>query len=152
MVNIRKTEERDIEEIKKIYANAFGYALETMNCIKGFREYVMFATNQGYAYIIEDDGVCCAVILAYEKPDIIYGKNLYIELLSVLPEYQKKGYSKILINQIIKDAKQKDIRQITVATQCFKEAYQIYLKYGFKDAEMDRRYMYKDLKKDPELL
>ena len=89
----------------------------------------------------------CGVLLAYEKPDIEWGKVLYIELLAVLPEYQKKGIGTELLNKIRKDAANSGYVELALRTGCYLDAYHMYTKYGFRDTRSDRRYMILNLKK-----
>ena len=44
--------------------------------------------------MIENNLKVYGVIIGYEKPDIYYGKSLYIDIIAILPEEQKKGYGK----------------------------------------------------------
>lgn len=149
MAVIRKIEEKDINEVGRIYLKAFGYCEEAINYYTGLAEYVKFSMEQGYAYTVMEEALCGA-ILAYEIPDMFRGRLLYVELLAVLPEYQKKGYGKMLMNQIISDAKEKGLKEITIRTGCYMDSYQIYKNWGFKDTRSDARYMFKNLKTDKE--
>lgn len=143
---IRKIEDGDIETVGKIFLNAFDHPEETLKYYKGFGDYVNFAVNQEYAHVAVVDEVCCGVILAYETPDMFCGKKLYIELLAVLPEYQKNGYARKLFEQIVSDAKEKGIKEISIRTGCYMDSYQIYKNWGFRDTRLDCRYMVKTLK------
>lgn len=44
--------------------------------------------------LIENNLKVYGVIIGYEKPDIYYGKSLYIDIIAILQEEQKKGYGK----------------------------------------------------------
>lgn len=88
-----------------------------------------------------EEDVVCGVLFAYEVPDLMFGEILYIELLAVLPEYQKKGIGTKLLNQVRVDANNAGFQEITLRTACYLDAYEIYKKYGFKDTKTDRRYM-----------
>lgn len=147
-MNIREVKENDIETIGKIYAKAFGYIEEIASCFNGFSEYVNFCVKQNYAYVIEDKAEICGVILGYVKPDLCFGKSLYIELLAILPEYQGKGYGKALIDKIESAAKDKGIKELSLRTACYMEAFHVYHHLGFKDTRDDQRYMVRRIKEE----
>jgi ribosomal protein S18 acetylase RimI-like enzyme len=140
-MNIREVTEQDIGIIEKIYAKAFSHREEAMRYYKGFQEYVIFCKKQAYAYVAENDEEICGVILAYEKPDIFEGKNVYIELLAILPEHQSKGYGKALIDKIETVAAGNGIKELSLRTACYMDAFHIYHHLGFIDTRDDQRYM-----------
>lgn len=146
MLNIRKIENKDIETVGRIFLKAFNHPEESLKYYKGFGDYVNFAMEQEYAYVAVVDEVCCGVILAYETPDMFCGRKVYIELLAVLPEYQKNGYAGKLFEQIVRDAKNKGMKEISIRTGCYMDSYQIYKNWGFRDSRSDCRYMVKRLK------
>ncbi len=138
----------DVEDVKKIYEQAFYKTEGLLNeYYPKFEDYVDFCIKQNYSYVaIMEDNVCGA-LLAYEKPDIEWGKSLYIELLAVLPEYQKKGIGTELLNKIRDDAANSGYVELSLRTGCYLDAYHIYKKYGFRDTRSDRRYMILNIKK-----
>jgi ribosomal protein S18 acetylase RimI-like enzyme len=147
-MNIREVTEKDIVIIEKIYAKAFAQHEEVMRYYKGFHEYVIFCKKQAYAYVVENDSEVCGVILAYEKPDIFEGKNVYIELLAILPEHQSKGYGKALIEKIENVAAGKGIKELSLRTACYMDAFHIYHHLGFMDTRDDQRYMVRRIGKE----
>lgn len=147
MRKIRKVIDSDLESIKTVYEKAFDRSEGILNCYyKGFSEYVDFCAKQNYAYVALDEEVVCGILLAYEKPDTFYGKVVYIELLAVLPEYQKKGFGTGLLNKVKEDAQSNGICELSLRTGYYMDAYQIYKKYGFRDTEDDHRYMVLNIK------
>ena len=94
-----------------------------------------------FSYVAIEDDIVCGVLLAYEVPDLMFGKILYVELLAVLPEYQKRKIGINLLNKLRIDAENAGYKEITLRTGCYMNAYEIYKKYGFKDTKTDRRYM-----------
>lgn len=107
----------------------------------GFSQYLEFHLKQKYAYIAVDDNVACGVLLAYEKPDMIFGKSVYIELLAVLPEYQKRGIGTELLNIVKAAALNDGIEELSLRTGYHMYAYQMYEKYGFLDTGDEHRFM-----------
>lgn len=147
-MNIREVNENDIEVIGTIYEKAFGYSEGLVKDLGNFDEYVNFCVKQNYAFVIENGIEICGVVLGYEKPDMIYGRNVYIELLAVLPEYQCKGYGKALIAAIEKVAISNGIKEVTLRTACYMDAFHIYCHLGFKDTRDDQRHMIRRIKED----
>lgn len=148
MKKIRRVMDSDLENIKKVYEKAFDRSEGILNCYyKGFSEYVDFCARQNYAYVALDEEIVCGILLAYEKPDIFYGKGVYIELLAILPEYQKKGYGTELLNRVKEDAEKNGVCELSLRTGYYMDAYQIYKKYGFKDSQDEHRYMVLNIKR-----
>lgn len=139
---VRGVTASDIVDIKKIYEQAFNRMEGLIDeYYPKFQQYVDFCSRQKFSYVAIKDGVLCGVLLACEKPDIEWGKVLYIELLAVLPEYQKKGIGTNLLNKLREDAVNSGFVELSLRTGCYLDAYQIYKKYGFRDTRSDRRYM-----------
>lgn len=132
----------DIEKIKAIYEKTFEIREGILsNYYYGFSNYIDFCVKQNYAYIAILDGCECGYILAYQKPDMMLGVELYIELLVVLPEYQRKGIGRKLLDKLKKQAKEEGIKEMALRTGCYMDAYEIYKKYGFQDTRDDQRFM-----------
>jgi ribosomal protein S18 acetylase RimI-like enzyme len=147
-MNIREVTEQDIGSIGKIYAKAFAHNEKILSYYKGFDQYVVFCMKQAYAYVAENDSGICGVILAYEKPDIFEGKNVYIELLAILPEHQNKGYGKALIDKIENVAAENGIKELSLRTACYMDAFHVYHHLGFMDTRDDQRYMVRPIEKE----
>lgn len=146
MREIRRVMESDLENLKIICERAFDRSPGVMKYYEGFPDYVDFCRKQNYAYVAVEDGEVCGVLLAYEKPDMCCGKNVYIELLAVLPEYQKRGHGTELLNKVKEDALNNGISELSLRTGCYMDSYQIYKNYGFRDTRDDHRYMVKNIK------
>lgn len=105
-MKVRGIEESDYPIVASIYEKVFDYREGFIDLYyKNFGEYLDFCTDQGYGLLIEDNLKVYGVIIGYEKPDMFYGKSLYIEILAILPEEQKKGYGKILLDAMEKRQK-----------------------------------------------
>lgn len=61
------------------------------------------------------------------------GKTIYIDDLSTLPEYRKKGYGRILLEHIVKVAKQENCSSVHLDSGHTRfDAHRLYLNMGFK--------------------
>lgn len=87
------------------------------------------------------------VVYAYVIPDMFAGNVVYIELLAVMPEYQRKGFGTELLNKVKEDAQNNGIGELSLRTGCYMDSYQIYKNYGFRDTRDDHRYMVMNIKK-----
>jgi len=68
-------------------------------------------------------------IMIYDKNKPIYdGPNLEIMLYGTLPEYQKQGYGKELMEFIYSEAKKQGYKGVTGITNKSKPAYRFYMK------------------------
>lgn len=144
---IREMTMDDLESVKKIYESAFERPEGILMYYPYFSEYVDFCIKQRYAYIAVEDNVVCGVLLAYEKPDMHLGKSVYIELLAVLPEYQKKGIGTGFLNRVKAEALNNGIMEMSLRTGCYMDSYQMYKNYGFRDTRDDHRFMVMNIRK-----
>ena len=62
-------------------------------------------------------------------------------MLVVLHEYQRKGIGTKLLDKVKEQAEKEGIKELALRTGCYMEAYEIYKKYGFRDAKIDQRFM-----------
>lgn len=147
-MQIRHAVEKDLESIKVIYEKAF-YGMDgILMYYPNFSEYVRNCINLGVSYVAVVEDKVCGMSFAYEVPDIECGKSLYIDILAVLPEYQKRGIGKALLNHLKKVAKEEGYMELSLRTACYLDAYEIYKKIGFKDMKSDRRFMVLKLGKE----
>lgn len=146
MKEIRRVVSSDLESIKLIYERAFDRSEGVLKYYQGFPEYVEFSIRQRYAYVAVDEDTVCGVLLAYVIPDMLAGNVVYIELLAVTPEYQRKGFGTKLLNKVKEDARNNGIRELSLRTGCYMDSYQIYKNYGFRDTRDDHRYMVMSIK------
>ncbi len=132
MINIRKIDsknskscyELDLKSIKHWNQNQWEKELE--------KDYInamgIFLNNS----II---GVC-VIHKIYDEAEIRY--------LSIHPSYQKRGLGKKLINQIMKECKNENIKRIFLEVSIKnKQALSFYKNYGFKTIDIRKNY-YKD--------
>lgn len=147
MREIRNVVSSDLESIKLIYEKAFDRSEGVLKYYKGFSEYVEFCIKQRYAYVAVEEDTVCGVLLAYVIPDMLAGNVVYIELLAVMPGYQRKGFGTELLNKVKEDARNNGIVELSLRTGCYMDSYQIYKNYGFRDTRDDHRYMVMNIKK-----
>lgn len=63
-----------------------------------------------------------------------WGKAIYIDDLSTLPEARRKGYARLLLDEIVRIAKENHCRQVHLDSGCGAnryDAHRLYLSYGF---------------------
>ena len=78
----------------------------------------------------------CVIHKIYDEAEIRY--------LSIHPSYQKRGLGKKLINQIMKECKNENIKRIFLEVSIKnKQALSFYKNYGFKTIDIRKNY-YKD--------
>ena len=132
MINISKVEskdsktcyELDFKSIKHWNKNQWEKELE--------KEYI---TAIGIFFNNSLVGVC-VIHKIYDEAEIRY--------LSIHPSYQKRGLGKKLINQIMKECKNENIKRIFLEVSIKnKQALSFYKNYGFKTIDIRKNY-YKD--------
>lgn len=139
---IRKMAMGDITAVGEIYIQAFGHQPESIRFYK-LEPYVQFCMDEGYAFVAKNDEKIEGFVIGYEKPSLFNGKIAYIELLAVRPEVQHQGIAKKLLDRFIESAQAKGIKEVSVSTACYKDAYLIYRHLGFSDAQSDLRTLFK---------
>lgn len=110
MINIRNEEERDYKKVEEITRKAF-YNLYVPGCVEHYLVHVM-RDHEDFLpeldFVIEDDGEVIGNIM-YTKAKLINETGEEKEILTfgpvcILPEYQRSGYGKILIEHSFKQA------------------------------------------------
>jgi len=81
---------REIKENKKQFLSLLLLADEQEDMIDRY-------LDKGRMYVLDDDGVKCECVVTYEG-----GGTLEIKNIATVPEYQGKGYAKVLIDYIVK--------------------------------------------------
>lgn len=140
-MHIRNMKIDDIESIKDVYADAFGFHRTGLKYYVGFSSYLEFCIQQGYAFVAEEEGNVVGYVLGYTTPDMFQGQIVYIENLAVITEFQNKGIGKALIAKIEEVAIENNIKQISLRTGCYRNAYHVYCHLGFRDSRDDQRYL-----------
>lgn len=159
-VIIRRADENDLDVLISIIRNSFHdvakrYELTIENCPK----YVAFYTKnrlisdfeRGMRYYIlqEDHKFCGCAALEKAKPDVCY-----LERLAVLPEHRKKGYGKMLVTHILKQAYRLGAKRVELAMISKERKLKSwYKKFGFAQKRTKKfdhlpfivAFLYKDL-------
>jgi len=89
--------------------------------------------TEGYqlAFIEEDEKAAAAIGFRYLQY-LYNGKHFYIDDLTTLPESRGKGYGGMLLDYVIKLAKQKGYKSVTLDSGYTRlDAHRLYLNKGF---------------------
>jgi GNAT superfamily N-acetyltransferase len=91
--------------------------------------------SRGYhlIYIEENGKAVCASGYRFTE-HLHWGKAIYVDDLSTLPQARKKGYAGQLLDYVVKVAKQNNCREVHLDSGCTParyDAHRLYLKYGF---------------------
>lgn len=149
---IRIEEEKDYKKVENLTREAF-YNVYRPGCIE---HYILHKFRKSDSFIKE-----LSLLMVDEKSDTIIAHIMYcktfiktidndeIEILmfgpvSVLPEFQKKGYGSKLIEYSLEKAKELGFRAVAITGDP-----KYYSRFGFKEAK-DFNVYYNDMKKDEE--
>jgi GNAT superfamily N-acetyltransferase len=120
---------------------SIGQCFDVMHALRphlkkeSFNDVIKKMMVAGYQLIfVEENGkaVCAAGFRFTEL--LAWGKAIYIDDLSTLPEARGKGYASALLDYIFQLAKEKDCDQVHLDSGCFEaryDAHRLYLKKGF---------------------
>jgi GNAT superfamily N-acetyltransferase len=91
--------------------------------------------SRGYhlVYIEEKGKAICAAGYRFTE-HLHWGKAIYIDDLSTLPDARKKGYARTLLDYIVKVAKENNCREVHLDSGLAAsryDAHRLYLRYGF---------------------
>jgi GNAT superfamily N-acetyltransferase len=100
-----------------------------------FAKLILDMIKNGYhlLYIEEDGKAVCALGFRYAEL-LAWGKAIYIDDLSTLPQARGKGYASALLDYIFQLAKEKNCDQVHLDSGCFEaryNAHRLYLNKGF---------------------
>ncbi len=100
-----------------------------------FYELINGMMSRGYnlIYIEENGKAVCASGFRFTE-HLLWGKAIYIDDLSSLPESRGKGYASLLLDYIFNLAKEKNCNQVHLDSGCNDrryDAHRLYLKKGF---------------------
>ena len=140
-MNIRKAKMEDLDEITAIEAECFPASeAATRKSFEG-----RLAVYPDYFWILEEDGKIVSFVNGmvtdspnlsdemYENPHLHNpeGKWQMIFGINTLPDYRKRGYAEKLLNEMIKDAKDKKRKGVVLT--CKDALVHYYSKFGFKN-------------------
>ena len=83
-----------------------------------------------------------SIPFGYAHIDYCKDTNKYWFGICILPNYQNKGYGKLLMNYIFQQPDVKNIKQIHLTTDVINDnAIQLYTKYNFKQVESNDKFI-----------
>ncbi len=141
---IRKFEEKDIsscaELIMDVYNNEMWKCRWTKeSAVKYIKEYVM--CNRFVGFVYEEEANIIGGILSHEK--VWWNQDeIFLDELFVSPHRQRSGIGSLLITELEKYCKERQLAGITLSTNKYAPAPLFYKKIGFETAE-HVMYMYK---------
>jgi GNAT superfamily N-acetyltransferase len=102
---------------------------------ESFYEVIKDMMSRGYylIYTEENGHAVCAAGFRFTE-HLAWGKTIYIDDLSTLPEARSKGHASALIDYIFQLAKEKNYDQVHLDSGCNEaryDAHRLYLKKGF---------------------
>lgn len=100
-----------------------------------FAELISGMMKRGYHLIfIEENGKAVSASGYHYTEHLLWGKAIYVDDLSSLPQARKKGNARQLLHYIVNEAKQNGCREVHLdsgANPGRYDAHRMYLKYGF---------------------
>ncbi len=102
---------------------------------ENFVETVSGFISRGYHLIsIEENGKIIAASGYHYTEHLLWGKAIYVDDLSCLPESRKKGYARMLLDYIVNEARKNNCNQVHLDSGSNPgryDAHRLYLRYGF---------------------
>ena len=119
---------------------AIRFGLDADNCPKHpsfcTREWVTADLSRGERYFVLEDGGVPVACVAYETPN---AEIAYLNRLSVLPEWRRRGYGEQLVAHVIALARAATIPAISIGViDAHEDLQRWYRKQGFADGETKR--------------
>lgn len=102
---------------------------------EAFVETIKVMQSEGFqlAYVKEEDKV--VAVTGYRMIHHLYcGKLIYVDDLSTMQHYRKKGYAKLLLDFIFSEARKHNCQHVDLDSACGPhryDAHRLYLRYGF---------------------
>jgi len=91
----------------------------------------MIADGYKLAFI-EEGGKAAAIIGFRYLQYLFYGKHIYINDLSTLPDFRQKGYGSVLLDYVFDYARQRGYQTVTLDSGYQRiDAHRLYLNKGF---------------------
>ncbi len=134
---IRRCTIEHLSRYGEIYAAAFSgepwnNAWTVEDATKHVREILSAPTSYGLEYVT-DDGVV-GIILGSSML-FHYGRTFEINDLAVAPEYQKSGIGRALLERMLSDLRDSDIKAVHLITAADGALPEFYERLGFKKEE-----------------
>ncbi len=132
-MEIKKMEAKNINAYVGLYKKVFSQAPwfieeDFMDLRSYFSKY--FSLNNFLGYDLYIGSRLIGFSLGYKKP-WIPGYEYYIDQFCIDPDYQKKGYGRLLLKFIEADKKKEDLTNLILMTEKTTPAYGFYKGLGF---------------------
>lgn len=116
----------DIEELKPLVENFSIELTEELFLANPFSKYIIFRENKEMIGFLSYEDI-------YERFEIDY--------IFVVEEYRNKGIASNMLEFLLKEAKEKQIENITLEVAVEnRKAISLYKKYGFEEAALRKQY------------
>ena len=95
---------------------------------------VLHMMDEGYKMIYIEEGSRALAFCGYRHTTMLHrGRSIYIDDLCTLPEARTRGYGRLLLNQVIEEARAEGLQSVHLDSghQRF-AAHRLYLNAGFK--------------------
>lgn len=130
-----KLTENDIPDCAQIYFSAFK-THELLRPYYNTKEYFgkYISDDDKFAYGLKYNDKLAGIIVAIQLPSFCSEYTIYIDVVAVLPEYQRKGLGTKMMNSFFESVSGE--ATVTLNTYKNSEPYKFYQKLRFKDDEI----------------
>ena len=123
---VKITTYTEILELLKKFQVCFPHLTEK---IESLESYAKKLSDYANVYILEDEAV--KGLIVYYSNDLINHVG-YVALIGILPEYQRLGYGKLLLNLVVKQMQSDGMREVKLEVDNDNSAaLEFYKNYGF---------------------
>lgn len=165
MITISEATSKDIKTIQEIayktWPDVYGKILSAAQLnymLKAFySEEVLLDNiiNKGHHFIVASEGPICLGFASFQH-DYLDDKVTRLHKIYLLPESQGKGVGRLLIDAVVKYAKENNSKILSLNVNRFNNALSFYQKLGFEimgeeDIELDHGYLMEDYKLEKQL-
>lgn len=132
-VIIENLNESNIIELKEIFEKAGHFV-----AARGISDYWLYARLFNNTCIVaKDNDVLVGALLAFCDQTKSY-KEIYIQDVAVLPEYQGKGIGTLLLKEFMNRAKSLNVNRVWLTSEADNDsAMKLWKKFGFVNYEAD---------------
>lgn len=165
MITVSEATSKDVKTIKEIayktWPAVYGKILSAAQLdymLKAFySEEVLLdnIVNNGHHFILASEGTVCLGFASFQH-DYLEDKITRLHKIYLLSEAQGKGAGRLLIDTVIKNAKENHSKVLSLNVNRFNKALTFYEKLGFEivgkeDIELDHGYLMEDYKLEKQL-
>ena len=136
-MNIRKMSKSDIPPCAEIMCSVYNNELWQCRWTIGTAEEYLndfFDMKKFFGFVLLENEQITGGIFAHEK---VWWNNseVFIEEMFIHPDFQRKGYGSLLLDEIEKYVKENKLAGVTLSTNKYAPAPLFYRKNGFTDCE-----------------